>query len=183
MAIIIPAPIPRVRWFVGVGTILVLLGIVATANLFLSAMAATFFVGASMVGGGVLMLAHAFQVRPLRWALFWVLAGALYLFAAMTFAWDPLLGASFVVLLLVLFLGASGLARLAIAIAWRREGKAWTFASGLISVVAAILIGLGWPQNSPEVLGLILAFDLLFQGLMLIAIGFALSNALTNAES
>lgn len=172
-------------WFVRIGAVLALLGLVASANLLLAAtaatyvvaaIAATYVVGAAMFAGGVLILVHAFGVRRWDWAAFWALSGLFYLAAAAAVLYEPLLAARLIVLVLAAAVGASGLVRVAVALGARAPGWGWMLASGLISIAAAVLIAIGWRTNAIWELGLILAIDLLFQGAMLMFIGFTLKG-------
>ncbi|MDF0488368.1 DUF308 domain-containing protein [Sphingomonas sp. H39-1-10] len=166
-------------WFVGTGAALALLGFIASANLLLAAIAATYVVGAAMFAGGILMLVHAFGVRRWGWAAFWALSGLLYLSAAAAVLYQPLLAAGLIVLVLAASIGASGLVRVGVALGARGHGWGWMLASGLISIAAAVLIAIGWPANAIWVLGFILAIDLLFQGSMLMLVGFTLRSQRT----
>ena len=56
------------------------------------------------------------------------------------------------------------------------QGWGWIVAAGLISVLAGLIIAMGWPVNSLWVLGLFLAIDLIFQGWTFIAVGLALKK-------
>lgn len=163
-------------WFVGIGAALALLGLLASANLLLTAIAATYVLGAAMFAGGILMLVHGFGVRRWGWAVFWALSALLYLAAAAAVLKEPLLAASVIVLILAASVGASGLVRIVVAVGARTHGWGWMLASGLISVAAAFLIAIGWPANAVWVLGFILAFDLVFQGTMLMLVGFTLKG-------
>lgn len=169
-------------WFVGLGAVLAALGFIASANLVLATVAAIYLVGAVMLAGGVVMLVHAFGVRRWQWVAFWTVAGLLYLVAAVLVIYDPLFAAQWLTLLMGLFLGASGIVRTFVALRWRGSGWGWMLASGLASIILAVLIILGWPFNILWVLGLILAIDLLFQGLMLMLIGFSLRSRATRTK-
>ena len=46
--------------------------------------------------------------------------------------------------------------------------------AGVLTVLAGIVIAVGWPVNSVWVLGMFLAIDLMFQGWSYIAFGLAL---------
>jgi uncharacterized membrane protein HdeD (DUF308 family) len=164
-------------WFVGVGAALAFLGGLASADLFLATIATTFVVGGLMFAGGILQIIHAFGVRRLGWALFWLLSGLLYLAAAASVLHDPLFAAGLLTLFLGVMLGASGLARMVIALRWRGQGWGWMLASGLASIGVAVVIVIGWPVSAIWTLGLLLAVDLLFQGAMLMLTGFALRAA------
>lgn len=164
-------------WFAGLGAALMLLGFIASANLILATLAATYAVGALMFAGGILQLVHAFAVRRWAWSAFWTLSGLLYLAAAAVVLYDPLFAARLLTLLLAVALGASGVVRAGIAIAWRGYGWGWMLMSGLISCALAAMIANSWPANVLWLLGLVLAVDLMVQGVMLMLIGFTLRAA------
>ncbi|WP_336966121.1 HdeD family acid-resistance protein [Sphingobium aquiterrae] len=164
-------------WFVAVGAALTLLGGIASANLLLSTVTATFMVGGFMFAGGVLQLAHAFGVRRRGRVVFWALSGLLYLIAAAGILYDPLFAAALLTLFVAISLGASGIVRVALAIGTSTKGRGWVLASGLVSLAAAVVIAIGWPVNALWMLGLILAIDLLFQGISLMLLGFTLRSA------
>jgi uncharacterized membrane protein HdeD (DUF308 family) len=164
-------------WFVGIGATIAMLGLVASANLMMAAIAATYFIGALMFAGGILQLVHAFGVRRWKRAALWTLSGILYLGAAGIVLREPVYAAGFLTLFLAVALGASGITRALYALGHHHRGWGWLLASGLISVGAAIVIGMGWPLNAVWVLGMLLAVDLLFQGTMLMFVGFSLKSA------
>ncbi|WP_432653876.1 HdeD family acid-resistance protein [Sphingobium nicotianae] len=161
-------------WFVGIGAALAALGFIASANLFLATMAATYIAGSMMFAGGILQLVHAVGVRRWTWVALWTLSGLLYLSASVAVLYNPAFAASLLTLLLGYALGASGLVRSVVSIGWRGNGWGWLLLSGLISLSVAAIILFGWPANSFWVLGMFLAIDLLMQGVMLMSVGFAL---------
>jgi uncharacterized membrane protein HdeD (DUF308 family) len=73
-------------------------------------------------------------------------------------------------------LAASGIARLILAFRLS-EGRAWMILSGLISIAAAVLVAVSWPWSSLWLLGMVLAIDLMSQGVMLMLFGFSLRSA------
>ncbi|MFA5964371.1 MAG: HdeD family acid-resistance protein [Sphingomonas sp.] len=163
------------RWFAGLGVALILLGICASANLFLATVATIYYVGALMLFGGILQIFHAAGTR--KWGV-WLLGGILYLLAGLAVFNDPLLAAAMLTLLLAFALGLSGVARLWFGMRVAPAGRGWLIASGLASIAAATLIGMGWPVNAIWILGFVLAIDLLFQGVALLATGLAMRSAM-----
>ncbi len=161
-------------WFTGLGAALAVLGVIASANLILATMAATFAAGAAMFAGGILQLAHALAVRRWNWATIWTLSGLLYLGAAASLLYDPWFAAGLLTLILGVTLGAAGLARGIVAVGWRGSGWGWMLASSLVSIALAVLIMLGWPGDALWVLGFVLAVDLIVQGIALTLVGLML---------
>ena len=164
------------RTFVGVGAALALLGILASVNLLLATILATYIVGAAMFAGGIFQLFHAFSVRRFSSGVLWGLAALLYLIAASIMIVDPLLGASVLTVFIGITLAASGIARLMLAFQ-HSEGRAWMILSGVISIIAAALVAVSWPWSSLWLLGMVLAIDLISQGVMLMLLGFSLRSA------
>lgn len=160
-------------WLAALGLALVLLGLCASANLFLATIATIYYVGAMMLAGGVLQIAHAFGTRKWGNAGLWTLSGLLYLLAGVSAFLDPLFAAALLTLLLALFLGASGVMRLWVAFGTGVAGRGWIAVSGVASILVAAVIGLEWPVNALWILGLILAVDLLFQGVALLAVALS----------
>ncbi len=163
------------RWFAGLGVALILLGLCAAANLFLATVATIYYVGALMLFGGMLQIFHAAAAR--NWGV-WLLGGILYLLAGLAVFNDPLFAAAFLTLLLAMSLGLSGVARLWFGLRVAPAGRGWLIASGVASIAAAVIIGLGWPVNAIWILGLVLAVDLLFQGVALLGTALAMRTAL-----
>ncbi len=163
-------------WLVALGAALVLLGLCASANLFLATVATTYYVGAMMLVGGVFQIIHAFGTRKWGSAGLWLLSGVLYLLAGFAVFSDPLFAAAVLTLFLAVSLGFSGLLRLWVAIGAGVAGRGWMVVSGIASIAAAVIIGLEWPVNTLWILGLILAVDLIFQDVALLAVGFSVKT-------
>jgi uncharacterized membrane protein HdeD (DUF308 family) len=89
--------------------------------------------------------------------------------------WDnPVAGAVSLTFLLAAMLVGSGLVRLWLAYQhWHTMGGLLTF-SGIIAILAGLVIFAGWPASGIWVLGLCLAIDVLFQGFAWLMFGFAL---------
>lgn len=170
-----PLGLRRARgWLVVLGIALLVLGLCASANLFLATVATIYYVGAMMLVGGVFQIVHAFGTRKWGSAGLWLLSGVLYLLAGLSAFFNPLLAAAVLTFLLAVFLGASGALRLWVAIGTPVPGRGWLAASGLASIAVAVIIGLEWPLSALWILGLVLSVDLLFQGIALLATGLAI---------
>lgn len=163
--------------FVGIGGALAMLGMIASANLMLAAIAATYIVGCLMFAGAVLQLFHAFSVRQWTSVALWMASVLLYLAAATIILLEPLLAASMLTLLLAAALAASGIMRIVHAARHRPTGWGWLCASGALSLAVGGLIAVMWPIGALWLPGLVLAVDLLFQGLMLMLVGFTMKSA------
>lgn len=164
-------------WFVGLGVVLALLGVIASANLLAATMVAAYTVGGLMCVAAALQLVHALRIRRRGPAGFWLVSSLLYLTASGIVLYDPFFAVRMVTLFLALALAAAGLVRAAMAIGMRGHGWGWMLLSGLVSMAAGALIVVGWPLTSFWLLGLVLAFELIFQGLTMTLLGVALRIA------
>ena len=78
-------------WFVALGVFLLICGGIALGNLFIATVVSVYYIGMLMLVGGIIHLAHAFQVRGWEHILFWVLSGLLYTIAGILAFANPLL--------------------------------------------------------------------------------------------
>ncbi len=162
-------------WFVGLGVLLLLLGLIGAGYVLAMTLASVIFIGALMLTGGILQLIQAWRLRAWRGFMVWSLAGACYVAAGALALYNPMAGAAALTLLLGAVLIATGALRLWLWLNHRSQpGWRWLALSGLITLAAGLLIALGWPGNSLWILGLLLVFDLIFQGFSLIFLGLAL---------
>lgn len=162
-------------WFAGLGLLLLICGAIALGNLLVATVASVYYVGMLMLIGGIVHLAHAFQMRRWEHVVFWVLSGILYTLAGILAFANPLLASEALTLFLAIALVIAGTFRVWVG---RRlkplPGWFWIIVSGLATAVAGIAIMVGWPVNSLWILGLFLAFDLIFQGWTLVVFGLVL---------
>jgi uncharacterized membrane protein HdeD (DUF308 family) len=165
-------------WFVALGVLVLVLGIIAAGNLLVATVASVFFVGSLMIVAGVIEIVHAFGVKTWGTFFWWLLSGILYVIAGILAFTNPLLTTAVLTLLLAVSLIASGLLRIWIGFTSKGlEGWGWVVAAGVITVLAGLVIAIGWPVNSLVILGIFLAVDLIFQGITYIAFGFGLRKA------
>jgi uncharacterized membrane protein HdeD (DUF308 family) len=165
-------------WFVALGVALLVLGFLAFGNLLAATLASVFFVGAMMIVGAVAQVIHALQVKGWGGFLLWLLSALLYGAAGVLVFANPALAAVTLTLVLAVALIASGALRIVSGVRLRpSSGWGWVVASGVISVLAGVVFLLGWPVNSLWLLGMVLAIDLVFQGVAAIGFGLALKSA------
>jgi len=175
-------PISRLHerwgWFLGLGLLLIVFGVIAFANLFAATVASVFYIGMLMLIGGIAHLVHAFQVKGWEHALYWGLSGLLYTLACLLAFWTPALTAVVLTLLMAMALVVAGIFRIWIGIRLRpQRGSGWIVLAGVVTAVAGLIIALGWPVNSLLILGIFLAADLVMQGSAMLALALAARSA------
>jgi uncharacterized membrane protein HdeD (DUF308 family) len=167
----------RWGWFVGLGIVMLIAGVLAALNLFLATVASVFYVGALMFVSGVMQMIHAFRVKSWGRFAWWLISGLIYAIGGIIAFENPILASSVLTLLLAVTLLAAGLIRIWVGFEHRSEGSwGWVVAGGVITALVGLVIAIGWPVNSLFVLGIFLAFDLVFQGAMLVMFGLALKR-------
>lgn len=162
-------------WFVALGLAQLALGIVALVHVFAATIVSVLFIGILMLIGGAGQLIQAWRIKHWAGFLLWTISGILYLAAGLLAITNPIVGASFLTLLFGATLIGTGALRLWI---WSnnrgQDGWKWIAFSGIITLATGILIAANWPGNSVWILGLLLGFDLLFQGWTILFVGMAL---------
>ena len=90
---------------------------------------------------------------------------------------NPILASSVLTLLLAAALLVAGVIRIWVGLRGRpKPNWGWIVAAGVVTALAGLIIALGWPVNSLFILGIFLAFDLIFQGATLTVFGLALKT-------
>jgi uncharacterized membrane protein HdeD (DUF308 family) len=164
-------------WFVALGAVLLAMGLLALGNVILATVAAVISIGAMMIIGAAAQIIHAFQVKSWPSFNYFLLSGLLYGLAAYFVFRNPLFAAATLTLYLGIALIASGAMRIWSSFQLRPvTGWGWVLASGLVTLLAGIVFVGGWPVNTLWLLGMYLAFDLIFQGVAALGFGFALKT-------
>jgi len=160
-------------WFVGLGALLVVLGIVALG----AAIPAT-FIAVSVAGwiflfSGVLELVHAFMRKAWKGFFLELLGGVLYFVVGLLLILNPGKAALALTLLFALLLVLGGVSRVVIALVMRPPHWVWILVNGALSLLLGVLIAAQWPLSGFWVIGLFLGIDLLFNGWSLVMLGLA----------
>jgi uncharacterized membrane protein HdeD (DUF308 family) len=171
----------RWGWFVALGVALLLLGTMAFLNMLVATVASVYTVGILMLIGAAIQIGQAFSVKSWSSFAWWILGGVIYALAGLATLVNPLLASAFLTLFLAAALVASGVSRIWVGFQSRPSANwGWLALSGLVTLLAGLVIAMGWPVNSLWVLGMFLAIDLLFQGWASIALGLALRRGRTS---
>ncbi len=162
----------RWKWFVAVGAVMAICGLLILGNLVSATLVTTIFVGFLLVAAGVADIVAAFgSGRTVSSRLLHGLLGILYIVVGLNIVADPLRGAITLTVVIAALLVAEGVIRLVEAFAYRPPH--W----GMLVVVAAANIVLGlWLWTGIPVsglaIGLFLGIEVLMAGVMWIALGW-----------
>lgn len=174
----------RPRWgmVLLLGLLLLLLGVVATSAAVTATMLTILFLGTILLASGILQLITTFQ--HMHSGGFWLhLFGAVLdlVFGALLIS-KPAASAAALTLALTAFFFVGGFFRIAASMTLRQPSWGWTLASGIINVLLAVTLFLGWPTSSLWFIGLAVGIALIFQGWAWITFSLALHRC-TGAPS
>lgn len=158
----------------GIGALSILGGIIALLNPLEATLTAELFTGYLFIGIGVLMLLSILADDSWSSRLLSLVLGAAIIFIGVNLVSNPLQGVlqlTVVVALLMVFIGV-----LRIVYAFRMPSSGLKVAlllSGIVSLALAAMIFTSFPFSAAVVLGILLAVELISNGMSLIALGLA----------
>jgi uncharacterized membrane protein HdeD (DUF308 family) len=153
-------------WQVVWGVLLILCGILALLMPAVAALATALVFAWLLIIGGAVEMAYAFHTRGQK-GFGWKLASAiLTLLLGIAILVVPLAGVASLALLVGAFLFVGGISRTILSFQLKPErGWGWVLFDGLLSIVVAVLIAIGWPQTSLAFIGLLVGFTLISTGI------------------
>jgi uncharacterized membrane protein HdeD (DUF308 family) len=155
------------------GVVLIIAGLFVLRN----TIAAT--VVSAIVFGAALLIAGIFEVVQAFWAPHWsgfiwrVLVGALYAVGGIVLIADPLAASVLLTLIFAAMLIASGGVRIFLAITYWEHFGWLLLTSGIVGILAGLVILSKWPLSGLWVFGLVVGIDLLLHGIWWVASGWA----------
>jgi uncharacterized membrane protein HdeD (DUF308 family) len=162
------------------GIVLLVLGFLAIVLPMVAGIAVTIFLGWLLVMGGIVGLISTFGARPMPGFVWSLISAVLALAAGVLLIGWPGQGLVSVTLVLIVFFLADGLTSVWFAVSHRAalgSRWGWMLASGLVTLVLAIVILSGLPGSAAWALGLIVGIDMVMAGSSLVAIGTSLRPA------
>jgi uncharacterized membrane protein HdeD (DUF308 family) len=161
-------------WFVALGVLLMVLGIVAISCSILTTLASVVLFGWLLVVSGVVQAIHAFW-RERKWSGFFLdlFAGVLSFVVGFMLLANPLAGAKTLTLLIAMFLFIGGVERIIVSLMGHFHHRRWLLLNGVIDVVLGVMIWREWPYSGLWVIGLFVGIDMLFSGWSLLMQGIA----------
>jgi uncharacterized membrane protein HdeD (DUF308 family) len=170
-----PAIVGKWGWFVALGIVLIVLGIIAWLDVVAVTLASTIVIGAILLIGGAFQIFHSFMAKQWRSFIFGLLSGVLYFIGGLLIMNEPVQGAVVLTLLLAAAIIVGGIVRIVLALR-HRELRAWgvVLLSGLVSLAVGCLLFTSLPWSGLWVLGTLIAVELLLQGAGWLSFGIAL---------
>lgn len=160
-------------WLAVLGVAAIALGLFGLASAPALTAVVTQWIGILMATVGVVGLVNT--LRRGQRALGFVLA-AVYLLGGLAVAFNPLLAAAQLTLVIAVFLVASGLFRLVWA--GRTRARALAIPGALMSILLGGFLIFGWPWSAAYAIGIFVAVDLILFGATGLAIALSAPRAL-----
>ncbi len=164
-------------WFVALGIVLIILGVIALAYNAFTTIASVLVFGWLLMIGGVIEIVHGFQTH--RWGGFFLhlLAGLLFLVAGLVFFTNPLAGALSLTLLLGAFFLVGGVFEIVGAVRLRAPHWAWAVLGGLITAVLGLMLWAQWPSSGLWFIGFAVGISMIFRGWAWVMLGMMARGA------
>lgn len=172
---------PRPGWFMALGILFILLGVLAWVDVVAATLASTILVGLMLIVAGAAQLLHAVMNRgaAIAGTLLPGLIGLLYVLGGITIIKEPVTGSLLLTGFLAGCLIIAGVARVAWAASHKRLARWWgLLLSGIVAMLVGILIYLSLPWSSLWLLGTLVAVELIVGGTSALMFGLSLRKRL-----
>ena len=158
----------RTLWLV-VGIISILGGIFALFNPLSATFAAEQLAGFTFLLVGILQFIALFRAHSITGKVLAAIGGVLGVLIGIELLQNPLQGILTLTMVVAILFMATGIVRVVVAFGLRKTvAFIPLLISGLISIVLAIMIFSGYPQSATYMLGVLLAVELISNGISLI---------------
>jgi uncharacterized membrane protein HdeD (DUF308 family) len=157
-----------------VGCVFVFAGIFVLGNLVTATVISTMLIGVLLLVAGFAEIFQAFSTQHWRGFVLRTLVGVLYVVCGIMLMTDPARASVFLTLVFALSLIASGCVRVVQSIQYWDLFGPLLMISGIIGIIAGMVILAKWPISGLWVLGLVVGVDLLSHGIWWLVFGSGL---------
>jgi uncharacterized membrane protein HdeD (DUF308 family) len=160
------------KLFLAEGIVLILLGVLAILLPKIASVAVTIIIGWIFFVSGIMGLIATFGVRGAPGFWWSLISGVLAVAAGLVLLIQPISGALTLTLVLIAFFTVEGVATIMYALEHRRELSGrweWMLVSGIIDLILAAIILMGYPGTAAWALGLLVGVNMIFGGSALVA--------------
>ncbi len=167
-----PALAGRWKWFVGLGVVLVILGILALMNAVDATLITTIFVGWLLLLGGIAQIVAAFATNGTTGSrILMGILGVLYAVVGWDIIGDPLQGVVTLTVVISIVLIVEGVIRIFTAISGGTTHRGLVGFVGVINVLLGLWLWSGIPVSGIAI-GFFVGFELLMAGIVWIMGGW-----------
>ncbi len=168
----------RWGWFLALGIISVILGIVAFILVPAATLATVLILGWVLVISGIIEAVHAFRVRGWGGVALHLIAGILGILVGLLIVTHPVAGALVWTLLFALFFTVFGLFRAISAAMYKYPHWGWAVFDGVVTFGLGLLLWFEWPWSGLWFLGIALGVSLTLRGWSYIMFALAIRGLL-----
>lgn len=152
-------------WFLALGILLIVLGMLAIGLPLATAVAVDLLVGWLLVISAVAQLWHAFKAKGWRASIPHALVGVLQLVVGLMMILNPIQGILALTVLLIALFAIEGVFKIIMAIRVETlPHRGWITFSGIVALALAIMIGAQFPMSATWIIGLMVGIQLLVSG-------------------
>ncbi len=163
-------------WFLVLGGLLVLCGVVAIVLPILATAAAIAVLAAVFLIAGVATIFGAVFSGKWSGVFIHILAGILYIVVGMMITEEPVRMAKAVTFLVAVMFLVSGAFRLSASLLYRFPQWGWSVLNGAVTLLCGLIIVRHLPENTFWVLGLLVGLEMLFAGWTWIMLSLAVRD-------
>jgi len=168
------APPTWVRILLGI--VLIAAGIFILGDVTLATLISVKFIAITAIVAGGFEIVHAFWTKGWGAFIWQIVLGALYVAFGLALLSQPVSGALILTFALGLMLFASGVVRVLLSFRHWGEGGWLMLISGIVGVLAGLVVLSGWPVTGLWVLGFLLGIDLIVHGVAWLTFGWLISS-------
>jgi uncharacterized membrane protein HdeD (DUF308 family) len=161
------------NWSIVLSVLMIVVGLLAMWVPGISGIAVTAIVGWLLIFSGILHLVFAWRGGGAGTVIWEILVGIVYGVIGFYLLTRPLVGLATLTFALALYLLFEGILELVMSAQFRGAGRGWLVLDGVITLLLAIVIWMGWPGNSIWVLGFIVGISMLFSGISRLMLSLA----------
>jgi uncharacterized membrane protein HdeD (DUF308 family) len=148
-----------------VGVIFIFAGIFVLGDVVAATVISTFLIGILLVVAGISEVFQAFSAQYWRGFFLRALIGILYVICGLMLISDPARASITLTLIFALALIASGLVRIVQAFQYWQWYGSLLLVSGIVGIIAGLVILSKWPLSGLWVLGFVVGVDLILHGI------------------
>ena len=164
----------RRGWFMALGILLIVLGMIAIGAPAATGVAVNLLIGWLLVISGIAHGVHAFRASGWRGGLVQILCGLLYLGVGIMMITNPIAGLLALTMTVLVYFVVSGIFKIILAIRVETlPQRGWVTVSGILSLVLAIYVGSQFPASALWVIGLLVGIEMVFSGWSFVMLAMA----------
>ena len=166
----------RWGWFVALGALTEVLGVLALGLVAFSTLTAVFIIAVFMIIKGGSEITVGLNAKSWGREILLILAGLAYIVAGAFALAQPGPAAAVFTLMLGFALLVAGGVRVWVGAHMASHARTMVVVSGVVTALVGLFVVLGWPGNTLFILGTLLGIDLVFTGFMWIGFGLRLRS-------